>query len=84
MGWEGFSIPDATFYLWLPIPKRYKTSVEFTDDLMHKSGVIAVPGNGFGKYGEGFFRISIVCSEEKLHEVIRRMKEDGFYFNNLR
>ena len=81
LGWEGFSIPDATFYLWLPIPKRYKTSVEFTDDLMHKSGVIAVPGNGFGKYGEGFFRISIVCSEEKLHEVIRRMKEDGFYFN---
>lgn len=81
LGWTGFNVPDTTFYLWLPIPPRYKTSVEFTDDLMHKSGIIAVPGEGFGQYGEGFFRVSIVCSEEKLHEVIKRMKEDGFKFN---
>ena len=80
LGWKGYHVPDSTFYLWLPIPPRYKTSVEFTNDLMHKSGVIAVPGDAFGQYGEGFFRISIVCSEENLHEVIRRMKEDGFYF----
>ena len=81
LGWTGFNVPDTTFYLWLPIPPRYKTSVEFTNDLMHKSGIIAVPGEGFGQYGEGFFRVSIVCSEEQLHEVIRRMKEDGFNFN---
>ncbi len=80
LGWKGFNVPDTTFYLWLPIPPRYKTSVEFTDDLMHKSGIIAVPGEGFGQYGEGFFRVSIVCSEEKIIEVIRRMKEDGFSF----
>ena len=81
LGWEGFQVPDTTFYLWLPIPPRYSSSVEFTNDLMHKSGVIAVPGGAFGQYGEGFFRISIVCSEEKIHEVIHRMKEDGFTFN---
>ena len=81
LGWQGFQVPDTTFYLWLPIPPKYKTSVEFTNDLMHKSGIIAVPGEAFGQYGEGFFRVSIVCSEEKIHEVIKRMKEDGFYFN---
>ena len=81
LGWQGFQVPDTTFYLWLPIPHKYKTSVEFTNDLMHKSGIIAVPGEAFGQYGEGFFRVSIVCSEEKIHEVIKRMKEDGFYFN---
>lgn len=82
LGWDidGLNIPSATFYLWLPIPERYKSSKEFTDDLMHKSGIISVPGNAFGKYGEGFFRISIVCSDENLYEVINRMKEDGFYF----
>ncbi len=73
-------VPEATFYLWLPIPLKYKTSKEFTDDLMRKSGIIAVPGNAFGKYGEGFFRISIVCSDENLQEVIDRMKKDGFYY----
>ena len=80
LGWKNFNIPDATFYLWLPIPKRYKTSVEFTEDLMRTSGVVAVPGDAFGKYGEGFFRVSIVCKDEELKEVIRRMKEDGFTF----
>lgn len=82
LGWDmnSFIVPDATFYLWLPIPPRYKTSKEFTDDLMRTSGVITVPGNGFGQYGEGFFRVSIVCSDENLQEVIDRMKEDGFQF----
>lgn len=81
LGWGDFYIPDATFYLWLPIPPRYKSSVEFTDDLMKKSGVVAVPGDAFGDYGKGFFRVSIVCSKEELKEVIRRMKEDGFSWN---
>lgn len=82
LGWpvEKINVPGATFYLWLPIPPRYKSSKEFTDDLMYKSGVIAVPGNAFGKYGEGFFRASIVCSDENLQDVIDRMKADGFYF----
>lgn len=80
LGWKDFYVPDATFYLWLPIPPRYKSSVEFTDDLMHTSGIIAVPGEGFGRYGEGFFRVSIVCSDEKLYEALRRMKEDGFTY----
>ena len=80
LGWGEFNVPDATFYLWLPIPPRYKTSVEFTDDLMHKSGVIAVPGDAFGDYGKGYFRASIVCPEEQIREVIERMKADGFYF----
>jgi len=83
LGWDmdNLMIPDATFYMWLPIPPRYKTSCEFTDDLMNTSGVVAVPGHAFGKYGEGFFRISIVCSDENLQEVVDRMKKDGFCFN---
>ena len=81
LGWGEFNIPEATFYLWLPIPPRYKTSVEFTEDLMHKSGIVAVPGNAFGEYGEGFFRVSIVCTSEQIKELFRRMKEDGFTFS---
>lgn len=81
LGWANFNIPEATFYLWLPIPPKYKSSVEFTDDLMHKSGIIAVPGDAFGEYGKGYFRVSIVCPREQIIEVINRMKQDGFYFN---
>ncbi len=80
LGWGDFNIPDATFYLWLPIPPRYKSSVEFTDDLMHKSGIVAVPGKAFGEYGDRYFRVSIVCKDSEIEEVFRRMKEDGFTF----
>lgn len=82
LGWDMDSIkpPKATFYLWLPIPPSYKTSKEFTDAVLQKSGVVLVPGNGFGENGEGWFRMSIVAAEEQMVEVIRRLKEDGFYF----
>lgn len=83
LGWDidSLNIPKATFYLWLPIPKKYKTSVEFCQDILEKSGIVLVPGSGFGRYGEGFFRLSFVASDDNLREVIRRMKEDGFYFD---
>ncbi len=45
---------------------------------MKTSGVIVVPGDAFGKYGQGYVRISIVCPEEQIKEVISRMKQDGF------
>lgn len=82
LGWEikNEDIPTATFYIWLPIPPKYKTSTEFTDDLLKTSGIVAVPGNAFGDNGEGFFRISAVSTDEKLQEVIDRMKKDGFRF----
>lgn len=80
LGWGDFNVPDATFYLWIPIPPRYKSAVEFSDDLLQKSGIVVVPGDGFGEYGKGFVRVSIVCPEEQIREVFKRMKEDGFRF----
>ena len=82
LGWDisNDDIPQATFYIWLPIPPSYKTSKEFTDDLLKTSGIVVVPGNAFGKNGEGYFRLSAVADDEKLREVIDRMKKDGFYF----
>ena len=82
LGWDMDKIqpPKATFYLWLPIPPSYKTSKEFTDAVLNKSGVVLVPGSGFGKNGEGWFRMSIVAAEDQMVEVVRRLKEDGFRF----
>lgn len=80
LGWIIDDIPKATFYLWLPIPPKYKYSTDFTNDLLRKSGIVAVPGIAFGNNGEGYFRISAVSTDEKLQEAIQRMKIDGFYF----
>jgi LL-diaminopimelate aminotransferase len=83
LGWDvdNLRLPNATFYLWLPVPPRYKKASDFTNELLHKSGVVIVPGNAFGTYGEGYFRLSFVASDDDLKQVFVRMKEDGFYFN---
>ena len=83
LGWpiDEQTVPHTTFYLWLPIPERYTSAFDFCEDVLKKSGVVLVPGNAFGGYGEGFFRLSFVCSDEQLQEVIDRFKADGFTFN---
>ena len=80
LGWSlpENKIPHTTFYMWLPIPPRYKSSFEFCEEVLEKSGIVLVPGNAFGDFGEGYFRLSYVSSEKELHEVINRLKADGF------
>jgi len=80
LGWEIDHIPSATFYQWIKVPSRYSTSEEFCNDILTKSGIVMVPGTAFGKYGQGYVRVSIVCSIEELQEVVKRMKEDGFTY----
>ncbi len=82
LGWpiDESTVPHTTFYLWLPIPRNFKSSFDFCESLLEKSGIVVVPGNAFGDCGEGYFRLSFVCSDEQLQEVIDRMKADGFYY----
>ena len=82
LGWpiDESALPKTTFYLWMPIPRKYDSSFKFCKDLLEKSGVVVVPGDAFGACGQGYFRISFVCSDEKLQEVIDRMKADGFKY----
>lgn len=83
LGWQikDEDIPSATFYIWLPIPPRYKKSTDFTSDVLKTSGIVLVPGNAFGNNGEGFFRLSAVASDDQLKETINRLKQDGFTYD---
>lgn len=80
LGWNMDKVPHTTFYLWLPIPRKYTSAFGFCQDVLRKSGIVLVPGNAFGECGEGFFRLSYVCSDEQLQEVIDRLKADGFTY----
>ncbi|MDD3296796.1 MAG: aminotransferase class I/II-fold pyridoxal phosphate-dependent enzyme [Candidatus Omnitrophica bacterium] len=60
---------DSTFYVWARIPSSYKSSMEFTEYLITKKGIVATPGAGFGKYGEGFVRFALTVGEDKLNKV---------------
>ncbi|RUM30250.1 MAG: LL-diaminopimelate aminotransferase [Aquifex sp.] len=64
---------DYTFYLWIKVPKGY-TSAEFVGRLIDEAGIVCTPGNGFGEYGEGYFRISLTVPTERLLEAAERIK----------
>ena len=69
--------PRATIYIWLPIPRKYSSAVEFTKELIEQTGVVVAPGSGFGKSGEGFVRVALCDTEERLREAGERMKKAG-------
>jgi LL-diaminopimelate aminotransferase len=69
--------PRATIYVWMPIPTRYASSMEFTRDLLDKAGVVVAPGSGFGQAGEGYLRVALCDSEARLTEAAARMAKAG-------
>ncbi|BCV20934.1 LL-diaminopimelate aminotransferase [Moorella sp. Hama-1] len=71
LGWH-LDKPKATFYVWAPVPKGY-TSASFAEMVLEKAGVIITPGNGYGSYGEGYFRIALTISKERMREAIERL-----------
>lgn len=69
----GYQVFDggATFYLWVRNPAG-KTSADTAADFLDK-GIVVTPGNGFGKMGEGYFRIALTVREEKIREALSRI-----------
>jgi LL-diaminopimelate aminotransferase len=82
LGWE-IQDPKATFYMWLPVPKGM-TSAEFAQVMLDKAAIVVPPGNGYGSNGEGFFRIALTVSEDRLREAIERMQKANITYNMAR
>jgi LL-diaminopimelate aminotransferase len=72
-----FHRPRAGMYLWPAIPAGYQDSMQFTADLLEKTGVLVSPGSAFGPAGEGFVRIALCEEEDRLREAIARMEKAG-------
>jgi len=72
------ALPRATLYLWLPVPRRFATSLEFTTELLEKTGIVVAPGSGFGRAGEGYVRIALCADEARCREAAERIARAGF------
>lgn len=60
-------------YIWLRCPNNM-TSWEFFDYLLENAQVVGTPGAGFGKNGEGYFRLTSFGSKENTIEAMERFK----------
>ena len=61
-------------YIWVQCPNGMK-SWEFFDDLLAKANVVGTPGSGFGKNGEGFFRLTAFGTTANTKEAMERIKK---------
>jgi len=67
--------PRGAFYVFPNIEQFGMSSVKFSEFLLKKAKVLVVPGNEFGKYGEGFVRISYATAYEKIEEAMDRIEK---------
>jgi aminotransferase len=67
--------PEGAFYVFSSIKKTGMTSLEFAKKLLKREKVAVVPGDAFGKNGEGFIRISYASNMDNLKEALSRIEK---------
>lgn len=82
LGWH-VQAPKATFYVWINVPPSFAAgspksdSIKFAGFLLEKAGIVATPGAGFGKYGEGYIRMALTVPAQRISEAIVRVTAVG-------
>jgi LL-diaminopimelate aminotransferase len=62
--------PKATFFVWAKVGG---SSMDFVEKMLEVN-VVATPGVGFGRHGEGFVRFALTASEERIQEACERLQ----------
>ena len=71
---SGFTVFGGTNapYVWMKVPETM-SSWDFFDYLLDKANIVGTPGSGFGKAGEGYFRLSAFNSLDNVVEAMNRI-----------
>lgn len=77
IGWNVVA-PNGSFFAWLPVPEGF-TSEQFATILLEQAHVAVAPGIGFGEHGEGYIRVGLLHTEERLQEAIQRIQKLGIF-----
>jgi len=63
---------NATIYVWAKVPEGH-SSKSFAKLVLDEANVVVTPGSAYGKFGEGYFRISLTISDDRLKEALDRI-----------
>jgi LL-diaminopimelate aminotransferase len=64
---------QAGMFVWAKIPASYADGFGLSDRVLREAAVFLTPGGIFGSEGEGYIRVSLCSTEEKLQESIERI-----------
>ncbi len=65
--------PRGAFYVFPNIKELGVDCKQFADYLLHEAGVATLPGTHFGRYGEGYLRLSYATSVENIKNALERI-----------
>ncbi len=68
-------LPRGAFYVFPNVEGTGMTSRQFAADLLTEAGVACLPGESFGKFGEGFVRFSFANSTENIEKALDRIED---------
>ena len=76
LGWP-VALPKATMFVWASIPEAFQAlkSLEFAKLLLTEAKTAVSPGIGFGDYGDGHVRFSLIENEERTRQALRGIKQ---------
>ncbi|MBI4432953.1 MAG: LL-diaminopimelate aminotransferase [Candidatus Omnitrophica bacterium] len=78
-GLKGLGFPvtpnPSTFYVFTRLPGGEKDSTLYCKKLLEETGIVATPGVGFGKAGEGYIRFALTVPQAQIKEALVRMKK---------
>lgn len=76
VGWST-ETPKATMFVWTKIPDSLINlgSLELSKRLLIEAKVTVSPGIGFGEYGEGYVRFSLIENEHRTRQALRNIKK---------
>jgi aspartate/methionine/tyrosine aminotransferase len=77
IAWMSANPPQGSFYLFPCIKKTGLTSAEISRKILEEAHVLVVPGNAFGKSGEGYVRIACTVDIDRLGEAFDRIENMG-------
>ncbi len=74
LGWDVPS-PRAGLYVWFEVPRKGMPSMAFAERVLEEAGVIMLPGSGFGEAAEGYMRVALTVTEDRIREAVARLSK---------
>ncbi len=67
------SVPSASLYVWAKLPPGWKSGA-FSALLIEEKDIVVTPGAGYGRYGEGYIRLSLTIADEQMEKGLERLR----------
>ena len=67
------SVPRASLYVWAKLPPGWKSGA-FSALLIEEKAIVVTPGAGYGRYGEGYIRLSLTIADEQMEKGLERLR----------